>query len=99
MKRTERAALAVQRHQAGEPVAKIARDLGISTTAVYRSIKRRQDWAEADQEHAEKIRTETSEAHRADLARRRELVEALPRGRGPDGSTWVSLVDVLRLLV
>ena len=99
MKRTERAALAVQRHRAGEPVATIARDLGISAAAVYRAIKRRQDWAAADQAHADKIRNEASEAHRVDLARRRAQIEALPRGRGPDGSSWVSLADVLQLLL
>lgn len=103
MKRTERAELAVKRHEAGEPVSAIARDLGISTAAVYRAIKRRQEWADAERAHAEKIRADahnlSNEAQRADLAIRREAIEALPRGRALDGSAWVNLADVLRLLV
>lgn len=82
---------ALAMHQAGAPVSQVARDLGISTNVIYRALRLER----------EKIQAEEDRRARelgAELATRRASIERLTRGKGPDGSEWVSLAEVLRLL-
>ena len=82
---------AVEMHKAGAPVSQVARELGISTNVVYRALRLDREKIQAEEDRR---------AHLvgAELATRRASIERLTRGKGPDGSEWVSLAEVLRLL-
>lgn len=90
---------------AGAPISTAAAAAGVTRDAVYKAITRQNERANrAEAERRQLARLQRAEKSRLRAERSKILndafkkIEQLPRGRGPDGSQWVSLADVLRIL-